>query len=152
MNIEDKYDWSRLTHLQLGKYAEYYAKMEFTLHGFDVYTAEVDDKGIDFVIRKDGKYYDVQVKSVRGYQYVFFPKSKFLLRKNLLATVLIFLPGAAPRIFLIPSEVWEVPKPPFTSMDYEGKKSAPEWGINVSKKNDAVLDAFIFDKVVSTLI
>jgi hypothetical protein len=44
--------------------------MEFTLYGFDVYTAEVDDKGIDFVIRKERRrgtdiefvYYDVQVK------------------------------------------------------------------------------------------
>jgi len=35
----------------VGRYAEYYVKMEFTLHGFDVYSAaEVDDKGIDFVI------------------------------------------------------------------------------------------------------
>lgn len=38
--------------------------MECTLYGFDVYSAEVDDKGIDFVIRKDHeKYYDIQVKS-----------------------------------------------------------------------------------------
>ena len=48
----DKYDWSRLTHLQVGRFAEYFVKMEFTLYGFDVYQAEVDDKGIDFVIRK----------------------------------------------------------------------------------------------------
>ncbi len=32
----EKYDWSRLNALQLGKYAEYYSKMEFTLFGFDV--------------------------------------------------------------------------------------------------------------------
>ena len=44
--------WSELSRLQLGRYAEYFVKMEFTLHGFDVYSAEVDDKGIDFVIRK----------------------------------------------------------------------------------------------------
>jgi hypothetical protein len=49
--------------------------MEFTLAGFDVYTSEVDEKGIDFIIRKDeDRYYDVQVKSVRGLNYVFFPK------------------------------------------------------------------------------
>jgi len=40
--------WSKLSTLQLGRYAEYFVKMEFTLHGFDVYSAEVDDKGIDF--------------------------------------------------------------------------------------------------------
>lgn len=41
--------WSRLNHLQLGRYAEYYAKMEFTSYGFYVYASEVDDHGIDFI-------------------------------------------------------------------------------------------------------
>jgi hypothetical protein len=45
------YHWSELTKLQVGRYAEYFVKMVFTLHGFDVYSAEVDDKGIDFVVR-----------------------------------------------------------------------------------------------------
>ena len=43
--------WSRLSHLQLGRYAEYYAKMEFASYGYDVYTSEVDDHGVDFVAR-----------------------------------------------------------------------------------------------------
>ncbi len=46
----EKYIWSSLNALQIGKYAEYYAKMEFTLYGFDVFTSEVDDKGIDFFL------------------------------------------------------------------------------------------------------
>ena len=58
-----RYNWDHLSNLQLGKYAEYFVKMKFTLAGFDVYTSEVDDKGIDFIIRKnDDIYYDVQVK------------------------------------------------------------------------------------------
>lgn len=44
-------DWSNLTHLQIGKYGEYFAKMAFNRAGFDVYAAEVDNKGIDFVVR-----------------------------------------------------------------------------------------------------
>jgi hypothetical protein len=89
------YNWGRLNPLQLGRYAEYFAKMEFTRHGFDVYTAEVDDKGIDFIVRKEYhlggteveyRYYDVQVKSVRRMNYVFFRKDKLMLRDNLLAT------------------------------------------------------------------
>ena len=72
----EKYDWSRLTHLQVGRFAEYYVKMEFTLYGFDVYQAEVDDKGIDFVVRKGhDRCFDIQVKSVRGFNYVFFPQA-----------------------------------------------------------------------------
>jgi len=61
----DRYDWKRLNHLQVGRYSEYFVKMEFTLYGFDVYTSEVDDKGIDVVIRRDvDRFYDVQVKSL----------------------------------------------------------------------------------------
>jgi len=37
-----KFDWGQLKSLQLGRYAEYFAKMEFTLLGFDVYEPEVD--------------------------------------------------------------------------------------------------------------
>jgi len=43
----EKYKWSSLTPLQIGKYAEFLVKMKFTLHAFDVYSAEIDDKGID---------------------------------------------------------------------------------------------------------
>jgi hypothetical protein len=63
----EKYDWAHLTRLQVGRYAEHFVKMEFALHGFDVYTTEVDDRCVDFVVRhRDRPFYDVQVKSVRG--------------------------------------------------------------------------------------
>ena len=63
----------------------------FTGAVLDVYTAEVDDKGIDFVIRKsDHEYYDVQVKSVRKAQYVYMTKETFRPRKNLLLALVIF--------------------------------------------------------------
>lgn len=35
--------WSILNRMQLGEYAEYYAKMEFASYDLDVYTSEVDD-------------------------------------------------------------------------------------------------------------
>jgi hypothetical protein len=63
----NKYDSTRLNHMQLSRYAEYFVKMEFILYGFDVYTSEVDDRGIDFVLRKgDTRYFDMQVKSIRN--------------------------------------------------------------------------------------
>jgi hypothetical protein len=148
----ERYDWNRLSHLQLGRYAEYFAKMEFTLYGFDVYTAEVDDRGIDFVIRKGSdRYYDVQVKSSRNLNYIFFPKAKFGLRDNLLAVVVLFIDGAAPQLYLIPSTAWRDPNALLVSHDYEGKKSKPEWGLNLSKKNLPLLTKFSFDMVVRHL-
>ena len=61
------YPWSSLSHLQLGRYAEYLVKMQMTLHGFEVYSPEIDDRGIDFVARTaDGRFLEVQVKSAHG--------------------------------------------------------------------------------------
>jgi hypothetical protein len=148
----DRYDWNRLSHLQLGRYAEYFAKMEFTLYGFDVYTAEVDDRGIDFVIRKGSdRYYDVQVKSSRNLNYVFFPKDKFSLRDNLLAAVMLFIDGKAPQLYLIPSTAWREPNALLVSRNYEGSKSKPEWGLNLSKRNLPLLAEFSFDMAVRNL-
>lgn len=44
-------DWERLRPLQLGRYGEYYAKMEFASYGYDIYTSEVDDHGVDFIAK-----------------------------------------------------------------------------------------------------
>ncbi len=38
-----------------------------------------------------------------------------------------------PTLFLFPSLAWAEPKAPFTSYDYEGKKSKPEYGLNLHK-------------------
>ena len=53
-------NWNKLSGLQLGRYAEYYAKMEFASYGFEVYTSEVDDHGVDFIAKSpnDNKFYD----------------------------------------------------------------------------------------------
>ncbi len=147
-----RFAWSHLNHLQVGRYAEYFVKMEFTLAGFQVYTSEVDDRGIDFVVRKDdGTYYDVQVKSARGLNYIFIEKDKFKLRQGLLAAVVLFSEGKAPRAYLIPSTAWAEPNAFLVSRDYEGKKSKPEWGLCLSQKNMPLLRAYEFHKIAPKL-
>jgi len=146
-----KYNWKRLNPLQLGRYAEYFTKMEFTLYNFDVYTTEVDDKGIDFVIRKKNKYYDIQVKSVRNNNYIFFTKTKFDLRKNLLMAVLYFYQGEQPKIYLIPSLEWKKPNELLVDKEYKGLKSKPEYGINASQKNQTLLEKYNFEAVANQL-
>ena len=87
--------WSRLSHLQLGRYAEYYAKMEFASYGYDVYTSEVDDHGVDFVARNpvDDRYYEIQVKAVRNLDYVYIRKDKMVLSPQRLGCLLLFEDG-----------------------------------------------------------
>lgn len=149
----ERYAWSRLNHLQVGRYAEYFVKMEFTLFGFQVYTSEVDDHGIDFVTSKDSsRFYQVQVKSIRGLNYIFFPKRHFALRDTLLAAVVVFHEGKSPELYLIPALAWNAPNALLVSRDYEGSsKSNPEWGLNLSSRNQGLLNKFAFERVVSTL-
>lgn len=152
----NKYDWSRLTPQQVGRYAEYFVKMEFTLSGFEVYEPEVDDHGIDIIVRrKGGRYYEIQVKSVRRLphktNYIFFTKSKFEPRGDLLAAIVFLSAGKMPQLYLIPSESWLKPDAVLVERNYEGKKSKPEWGLNISLKNLELLRHFKFERMVRSL-
>ena len=149
----EKLKWKDLSPLQIGKYSEYIAKMEFILYGFDVYSPELDDKGIDFIVRKDDSFYfDIQVKAVRDFNYIYFQKSKFQIRENLYAFILIYRKELKPSMYLIPSNIWNKPNKLFVSRDYKGKKSVPEFGINLSEMNLPKLDDFIFEKTIENFL
>lgn len=149
-------DWTKLNSLQVGKYAEYFAKMEFASYGLEVYTTEVDDRGIDFIIKdKNGRFCEIQVKSLRGTGYVFMQKSKFdITNKNLYLALLLFEAGKLPDVFLIPAQAWEVPNEMFVDRNYDkpGQKSAPEYGINISKKNYSILEIFNFEDSIQDFL
>lgn len=147
-------NWSKLNHLQLGKYGEYFAKMEFSKAGFDIYTSEVDDKGIDFIIRKnDNEHYDVQVKSARSYSYVFMRKEVFNPRENLLLALILFEEGKLPTLCLVPSLDWKKKNNQYLSENnYEHKKSKPEWAVKITKANlDDFKEKYNFDKQIKSL-
>jgi hypothetical protein len=149
-----RYNWRRMNHLQVGRFAEYFVKMEFSLYGFEVYSAEVDDRGIDFVVRYEcGPFYEIQVKSIRGLNYVFMQQDKFPLRPDRIAAVVVLLEDKPPELYLIPAPSWESPNDLLVRRDYgQGKKSKPEWGLNLSTKNLPLLDKFRFDAVVASLM
>jgi hypothetical protein len=148
-----KYKWSDLNHLQVGKYSEYFAKMAFTLHGFEVYTSEVDDHGVDFLAKKNGNYIEVQVKSLReGSGYAFMAKSKFDTSKGSLYLALVLLKDAEePNLYLINAKEWLVPNELLKDRTYEGKKSPPEWGVNISGRTESILQKYQFDVVVNEI-
>ena len=143
-------NWSKLNSLQLGRYAEYYAKMEFASYGFEVYTSEVDDHGVDFIAKLSGenRFYEVQVKSLRDYGYIFMAKSKMPeLSDERLICFLHFIDGKLPDVFVIPASAWKNPNAILVDRKYDkpGQKSEPEWGVNVSKKNYNLLAEYKAD-------
>lgn len=149
-------NWEVLNRLQIGQYAEYFAKMEFASYGLDVYTSEVDDHGVDFVVKdKSKRFCEIQVKSLRSSGYVFMRKKHFdISDDNLYLVLILFSNGNLPDIFLIPAAVWREPKNIFVDRKYDkpGQKSDPEYGINISKKNYHVLQKYSFKKIIKTFI
>jgi len=147
-----RYDWKKLNRQQVGAYSEYFVKMELTMYGFQVYSTEVDDRGIDFVTRfENGPFLSIQVKSTRNLNYVFVHKDKFELSSRTFLALVILFDYAEPEIFMIPSEAWLTPNPLLVSHDYEGKKSKPEWGINLSQKNLAFLERYRLEEMIEWL-
>ena len=151
-NAVPRFQWNTLNNQQVGTYTEYFVKMELTMYGFEVYSTEVDDRGIDFVARKDrGPFIEIQVKSLRTYGYVFMQKTKFELRTNVYLALGLLFESQPPRLFLVPATTWFIPNEVFVDHNYEGLKSKPEWGINISRRNMPALEQFAFDTMIEAL-
>jgi hypothetical protein len=153
MNIEQRYNWSRLNKQQVGAFAEYFVKMELTMYGFQVYGTEVDDRGVDFIARyEQGPFIEIQVKSLRSHGYVFMQKKKLPLKQNFYLALGLLEENEPPKLYLIPSLAWKSQDSLLVGRDYEGLKSKPEWGINVSRKNLPLLEVYRFEQVVLPLL
>lgn len=122
------------------------------MYGFQVFTTEVDDRGIDFVARHEtAPFIEIQVKSLRSMGYVFMQKTKFKLGENVYLALGLLFQNEPPSLYLIPSTVWLSPDSLFVERNYEGLKSKPEWGLNISKKNMPVLEKYRFESTVQRL-
>ena len=146
--------WSRkgLNSQKLGCFGEYYAKMALASYGFDIYSSEVDDHGIDFVAETGLHHFlRFQVKTIRtattGYvfmhQYSYMNVGKGLLAEKSLAfspddeslfvVLLLLEDGKEPNMYIIPSSAWK--KDSGTTFVYRENYEKPEYGINISQKN-----------------
>ena len=146
-------NWSRkeLTRQRLGTFGEYYAKMVLSSYGMSIYTSEVDDHGIDFVAESKKGFMKFQVKTVRqGTNYVFMLEEHFNIADSALFLFLsILTDDELPVSYIVPATVWENDATGmFVYRKYEGKKSKPEYGINLSAKNMQYLDVYKVEKVI----
>ena len=153
----DRYRWSALNRQQVGAFAEYFVKMELAMHGFQVFGTEVDDRDVDFVTRfEEGPFLAIQVKSLRCQLdrlsgYVFMPEAHFKPQQHLYLALGLLEDGQPPELYLIPSLVWTQLNGPFVYRDYQGLKSKPEYGINLSRKNRPFLEPYRFHTTVEAL-
>ena len=138
--------------MQLGRYAEYFVKMELTRYGLEIYSSEVDNSGIDFIAKtSSSRYYDFQIKAVREINYIPFPKNRFIPRDNLIAAIVICIENEEPNLFLIPSISWKTPNKFLVSKDPENGETEAEWGLNLTKETCNRLEPYLPEKIINTL-
>lgn len=147
--------WSRkeLTRQKLGTFCEYYAKMALASYGLSIYTSEVDDHGIDFVAESAHGFLKFQVKSIRiATGYVYVPEELFDIEDESLYLFLILLKdGEHPDTYAIPATTWKNESKLFVHHVYEGKKSKPEYALNLSDKNMPKLEPFRLEKMIPAI-
>lgn len=148
-------------HLHLGRIGELLMQAEFIKNGFDVFSTEVDDKGVDLVVKNEhGEYFDIQVKT-SNQTYVFMRKEVFKPRTNLYVALLILDKKENQFFILIPSLDFKNKLLPTFLVDkkYEGVnkkgeklKSAPEYGIYTSNVHlDKIIERYTFSKIIGNL-
>lgn len=147
--------WNILSRMQLGRYAEYFTKMEFASYGLDVYTSEVDDHGIDFIVKdKKEVFNEIQVKALRNKGYTFMKQENFdLSSKTLYLALLIFEEDKLPNIYLVPTSAWNNENNMFVVRNYDnGQKSKPEYGVNIVNSNKELLEKYRFETMIKELM
>ena len=149
-----KMDWialSRESTQKLGAYGEYFAKMELASYGLDVYTSEVDDKGIDFVCLKGKRVLKIQVKSnmkKKGNPYAY--KKHFDIQdEDLYMFVLLFEQGRLPEPYLIPATAWQTETALLKYHAPSGKKDY--YIVNASTQNMPLLTPYRLEEMLNRL-
>ena len=81
--------WSGLHHIVLGRIAEMYATIEFLKRGFEIYTTEADNVGVDLLaIDNEKNTYMIQVKACRDGNYQFVKEKNFIIKTIILFFIL----------------------------------------------------------------
>ena len=100
--------YNHLNTVQKGSLGEAFSKMAFTLEGFEVYDAEYDDRGIDFVVRNSsGQFLSVQVKATDKSVNPFIKEDKFCQDDDFIFCAVRLIEGEPPALFLARGSDWQ---------------------------------------------
>ena len=78
-------------------------------------------------------------------------KDKMPLSDHRLVCVLRFEENHLPEVYVIPATEWECPNALLVNREYgkEGQSSKPEWGINISKKNQELFSQYAAEEYLA---
>lgn len=83
---------------------------------------------------------------------MFIQKDKFIISKTSYIALVILKENQIPKLYIIPSTVWNNPNKIFVDKNYNGLESKPEYGINISQKNMDIIEGYSFNRIVNNLI
>jgi hypothetical protein len=80
-----------------------------------------------------GRSLEVFVSTQRVGGYAFWTKRRLQLGEHRFAVLVLLGDEPEPTVYLVPSLAWVNASPPLTDRDYEGGKSEPEYGIDITR-------------------
>lgn len=146
-----KTSYKHLNNIQKGSFSESYAKMAFTLEGFEVYSTDYDDRGVDFIIRNnDGRYFSVQVKSTGQSANPFIYAESFEVSPDFILCAVRLVEGKAPEVYLACGTDWGK-KGECLNYNPGGGKAGAYYELRFSKVYSESLKRHKFEKYVEEL-
>jgi len=146
--------YAHLNNIQKGSFAEAYAKMAFTLEGFEVYSTDYDDRGIDFVTRwPGGGFLSVQVKATDTTSSETNPnitESKFQKTSDFLLCAVRLAEGFQPKIYLARGSDWD-DDGDCLAYNSKGGLSGSYYEMRFAKKYAEALDLLAFGNYIHRL-
>ena len=91
-----------------------------------------------------GRRVEVFVSTQRVGGYVFWTKRRLQPSEHRFAVLVLLGDDPEPGVYLVPSLEWADASPPLTDRDYEGRKSEPEYGIEISASSLASLRRYVW--------
>jgi hypothetical protein len=143
---------SKSKKLKRGHFGECFAAMQLMLHGFEVYKPLVDDRGIDFIIRKpEGVFLEIQVKSITGYDNIKITRNKFKPSNEhlYLVAVQFVKDDVEPEMYIIPATRWAKPDTIFYDSGEKIKK--PQYGLRLYEQNCDSLQEYKLENYIDKI-
>lgn len=145
--------YKHLNNIQKGWFGATYSKLAFTLEGFEVYSSEYDDRGVDFVIRnKSGQFFSVQVKTtIDDTANPFIKKDKFHSCENFIFCAVRIIEGMKPTLYITRGSDWNSNKYECLNYNPNGGGHGPYYEICFASKYKDQLKDFEFQTYIERM-
>lgn len=149
--------WSEkgLTNKEFCDLCKSYFEKAFSSYGIKTYDSEFSSRSNDFEAKTKIGILKFKVRSLCKGSYTYVQAKQFNISdESLYITFALFVDGKQPFLYLIPATAWKnnADSKLFVYRPYEGKKSAPEYGIYISDKNMSELETYRFEKMIETIL